>query len=68
MTAAKALAELRRLLAEEARRPARDEALIRSMLWDCYWVREGGVTPLTELRLKRYRRRAVMRANNHAHH
>jgi hypothetical protein len=58
VTSAEALAELRLLLGEEARRPGRDEAVIRAMLWDCYWVREGGVTPLLELRLRRYKRRA----------
>jgi hypothetical protein len=61
VTPAEVLGELRRLLAEEARRPSRDEAVIRAMLWDCYWVREGGVTPLILLRLKRYRRRAGLR-------
>jgi hypothetical protein len=58
MTSAEALAELRRLLAAELSQPSRDLAVVKSMLWDVYWVRRDGVTPLIELRLRRYRRRA----------
>jgi hypothetical protein len=61
MTTTEALAELRALLAAELSRPSRDLAVVKAMLWDCYWLREGGVTPLIELRLRRYRRRAGLR-------
>jgi hypothetical protein len=58
MTSTEALAELRVLLVQELTRPARDRALVKAVLWDIHWILEGGVTPLIELRLRRYRRRA----------
>jgi hypothetical protein len=56
LTAAEALAELRRLAVAEFR-GRRDGDVLRSMLWCMVSVREAGeCNPLNELRIERFQR------------
>jgi hypothetical protein len=61
MTDAEALAALRELLAAELRRNPRDINRIRYLLWDVQLIREGGVGPVIELRIRHRQRRAALR-------
>jgi hypothetical protein len=63
VTDAEAIRELRLLIAHQLRRPPRDvdRAAVRAMVQSLRDVLEIGVTPLTEIRIRRWRRMAGLR-------